>query len=420
MSQFPGIESKSVHDRVQAVKTAGLQGTPEDVPRLLEIARLDNSPGVRLAAAAAAADVLSRHRTGAAAANFTAAQKFAVLDAFKGLDPGVNPSLFAALGALGGKKALARILIGVRDPRFDVRNGAAVGLLRYCVSWDAAGDESLRDQVIALLDDVRLRPDALASVLEICAACGWQDVRPALARYLGREDQLGQAAERAQERLDLSADPSTIEGNWLSDGRDAAEVNPEPGTPAWLILRGDLGLEAGSLSPIRWRMESGTHLRMRRGNERVDRELRRMWLTTQDNQEPAPALQMEGRTYRRATPADVIALAELLLDSGGGVDRRRREEVAELVLPLLPETLPGRRAAALLQISVGRYQDALERLDGLMKGRKKVSPDLYFHLGEALAGVERMDEAREAWNEYLERAGKRGVHITKARRRLEK
>ncbi len=422
MAEFEGIDSKSVHDRVRAVQEAAQRGGIEHVALLLEMAREDKSPGVRLGAAAAAADILSRYRTGPRAADFTPGQKLAVLAAFKGLDPGVNPSLFQILGALGGRRALGRLLIGVRDPRFDVRNGAIVGLLRYCASAAVAGDERVSEQVIALLDDERLRPDALAGVMDLCAACGWQQARPRIEQHLDREDQVGQAAARAIERLDYAADPEAVAGSWMSTGLDAGEVDPEPRTPAWLLLHGDLGLigEPGSLSPIRWRMEGPAHLRLRRGNERVDYTLRRMWLSPGPDRPPGPALQFDGRTWYPAGAEGLLALAEVLLESGGGVDRRRRDEVVSLVLPLLPDTAPGRRVAARLQLAVGRYDEAITAFQALIASRKKPSADLYFHLGEALDGAGRIGEARAAWERYLAAAGKRGAHIAKARRRLER
>jgi len=420
-SAFPGIDSKSVHDRVKAVQMAALEGRVDDIPMLLGLAQKDKSPGVRLGAAAAAADILSRYRTGEAAASFTIPQKLAVLGAFKGLDPGINPALFQVLGALGGKKALGRLKIGVRDPRYDVRNGAIVGLLRYCSSLAVAKDEAVRDTVIGLLDDDRLRPDSRAGIILICASCGWSEARGRIEAELDREDQVGQAAAAAVERLDYAADPTTMAGSWYSSGLDAGEINPGAGISAWLLLHGELGLigAVGELSPIRWRMEGPAHLRIRRGNERVDWDVRRMWLSPGPDQPEAGALQFEGRMWYPATIENLLELSEVLLDSGGGVDRRRREEVVALVLPMLPDTEPGRRAAALLELSVGHFDESIELLSAMM-AKKKAAVELHFFLGEALSGAGREDEARKSWQTYIDQAGKRGPHLTKARRRLEK
>ena len=419
MSTLPETVRKGdTHARVAALQELARTGEPEVIVELLQIAREDKSPGVRLAAASASADILSRYRVGPRAAELDKWGRLAVFDAFKGIDPGVSPPVMAVLGALGLPKGLDRLLVGLRDPRYDVRNGAAVGLMRFAISASVADDEEAPAKVIAALGDARYRSDALTEMMRVCVSAGWPQAERAILQHLDRKDQAGEFAKEALERFEQAAQDDFVVGAWRSDGLDAGEVDPEPRTGAWLILLGELGLfgKDGELTPIRWRIEDGTVV-LRKGNERVDWQPRRMWRYL-GGEEPVKGLQIEGITFQAAEPADLIGLAEQIADGGGGIDRRRREEVADMVKDLLPDTVPARQALALLQLSVGRFEEAHELLEALIGARKKPPAALYFHLGEALAGLGRKADAKVAWQTYLERAPKKGPFVNRAKARL--
>ena len=59
------LKSKSISDRAAGCRDLSLVGTVEHLDALADLAGSDRSPGVRLSAAAAAADILSRCRIGA-------------------------------------------------------------------------------------------------------------------------------------------------------------------------------------------------------------------------------------------------------------------------------------------------------------------------------------------------------------------
>ena len=202
---FELLTHKSIHDRAEGARQLALIGTTEDVAKLMKIAQEDKSPAVRLGCAGAAADILSRYRTGHARRKLNMAAREAILAQFRAMDPGVNPGLFAVLATLDVPRALDRIIVGLRDPRYDVRQGAGVGLLRYCTSGSVAKNDRIPNKVIALLGDRRIRADVLASIMRVCVACGWQAARGSIEQHLDRGDQVGAAAEEFAATLNGNA-----------------------------------------------------------------------------------------------------------------------------------------------------------------------------------------------------------------------
>ena len=65
------LKSKAISDRAAGCRDLALTGTVEHLEILADLAASDKSPGVRLNAAAAAADILSRCRTGEARARLS-------------------------------------------------------------------------------------------------------------------------------------------------------------------------------------------------------------------------------------------------------------------------------------------------------------------------------------------------------------
>ena len=217
--ELPSLDAEDVPTRIAAVRELGLHGKPDIISRLVELARTDASPAIRLATAAAAADILSRYRVGKRAKELNLEERRKLLALFNGIDPGVNSGLFSMLASLGLPEAVGRISIGLRDPRGGVRVGAAVGLLRLVCSVQAHGDKELERRIVALLQDKRLKPDALAEVAEVlCAAVGYhvrRDPRPARheRRAVGRGGHVPRTPAVVQ--------PISRSAATSSDGRDA-------------------------------------------------------------------------------------------------------------------------------------------------------------------------------------------------------
>ena len=138
------LQSKDISDRAAGCRDLSLMGTVENLEVLAELAAADKSPGVRLNAAAAAADILSRCRNGEARAALSDEQRDAFVSVFGRINPAVNAGVFPIMACLDHAKSRQMIFGGLRDPQADVRLGAAVGLMRLCSSVSTAGTRHSR------------------------------------------------------------------------------------------------------------------------------------------------------------------------------------------------------------------------------------------------------------------------------------
>lgn len=426
------LQRRSVHDRAEGARRLGAHGGPQHLALLLDVARTDPSPAVRLCAAGSAGDVLGRHRLGSSRAAVSDALRQRVLDVFKGVDPGVNPGLFGTLGALGDVRALDRIFVGLRDPRHDVRKGAVVGLKRHVLSAQCQGDAVLEARVVELLDDPRLRPDALADLARVVASAGWRTAAPRLEALAAREDQVGQAAAQGLATLDALWAPDMVQGAWACDGRDAGEElaevfrddqgpRPERPPPTWWLVghTGEL-LELPAGDPSRLRGGSlqwvGADVIVAWAGQAPERLPFRPLVVLVGPDRESQAIQVGERTFTRGDPAAVGGLAEELASSAAS-DPVLAATTLSVLEPSLPENARGLRVATLLKVAAGRPLEAVDGVRAALEGRKKPAADLWFVLGEALSATGDEAGALAAYADYLERAPK-GPFAARARRRL--
>ena len=406
------LGSNRISERAAAGRDLSKVGTLDLVPRLVEQAQSDPSPAVRLTLASAAADILSRHRVGPAAASLSAEQRRELAARIRGVDPGINAGLFSMLAALGTPESFQQIAVGLRDPRGGVRVGAAVGLMRLCMSVAACGDAELERNVVALLEDRRLKPDALAEVARVCGAVGYRSARDVLSELV-LSGVHADAVATAQDVLAAAGAP--LAGAWLSDGRDAGEVNPSPTLPTVLWLISDRGaVEAGPEGWIAQTVEPAT--------------VRRMFIRRAGETDPAPALQLAGRTFTRAREADFLdaldraARADQLDgDALPAEDTASVEDqlAAAALVVELNEGGPALRARGLLLARAGLREEALEALEAATQA-KRAPADTWFLLGELYHALGRAPEARQAWEGYLKREKrKRAPQLERATARLE-
>ena len=225
------LQSKDISDRAAGCRDLSLMGTVENLEVLAELAASDKSPGVRLNAAAAAADILSRCRNGEARAALSDEQRDAFVSVFGRINPAVNAGVFPIMACLDHAKSRQMIFGGLRDPQADVRLGAAVGLMRLCSSVSTAGDETLEEAVTGLLADTRHQRTpshrSRGSVRRRVHLC---DGSHSLSQLSGTH------AEMVMELGVLDAH-HPLQGVWYSDGNDAGETNPHPlRVPCWLSL----------------------------------------------------------------------------------------------------------------------------------------------------------------------------------------
>ncbi len=418
---FELLTHKSIHDRAEGARQLAEVGSPDHLERIVEIARNDKSPAVRLGMAGAAADILSRYRTGSSRRKITQGRRNELLSAFRALDPGVNPGLFAMIATLDVPRSLDRILIGLRDPRYDVRQGAAVGLLRYCTSANVAADGRVPIKVIGLLSENRIRPDVLAEVMRVCVACGWQQARRAIEAHLDRGDQVGSAAEECLARLEELAEPETLLGVWRCRGTDAGERNPRSRKTTWLVLDsagGFRGTEGGPYEPLSWRLDDDGAMELGEGDDAKVLRLRVMWLADL-GAEAGPVLQMGVQTWHSGQEEAVLALAADWVASTGSSPAQDRAAMVSALLPLLPENAAGQKAAARLELASGQGAAAQERLETVLGKRKKAPPELLFLLGcaQELAGDAK--GAKKSFKAVLTNSGGKGEWSARAQEKLD-
>ncbi len=417
------LVSVTVHDRVEELRVIGVTGDIGKVGGLLELAQEDRSPAVRLRAAESAASILVRHRVGPRRDLLSVTERRSLLDGFKTLDPGENLGLFSVLAALDLPRCLGRILVGLRDPRYDVRLSALVGLRKFSCSLSLFDDENLSKRIIDVISDKRHKPDVTASLAEFCASMGWSDVRPLLTEFLTREDQVGSAAENALELLDLAESVESFPGIWFSNGLDMNEVQDTEGPVAWLALRDD---GAGVLhdddvggEPIRWVAEQSNSLRITVGRETISHRVRRLNVVFDNNAEPAPVMQFNGRVWYQRDDEYAIQVGEHFLGDSSGIRKVKRERFVDTLLPMIPDTPVGTLMTARLAANVGRYDSSITDIKGLMSAVKKPGSNLYFHLAEAYEGSGDMKKAIDALQGCVS-ADKGGAHYEIATSKLAK
>lgn len=395
------LRARSIHERCAAARDLARFGTPDDIPTLVQLAQDDLSPAVRLGAAGAAADILSRYRVGPARDALDDDRRRALFDLFKGMDPGVNAGLFSMLACIGLPEGLKRILVGLRDPRGDVRLGAAIGLLRLCSSSAVHGDAAVEAAVVETLRDPRLKPDALAEVAWVAARVGFRTARPAIAalELAGNHRDL---ADKALALIDSYEAP--LFGAWFTDGRDASEVNPVPAAPTGFAVFGPAGALMGDGDDgATWSYLDGV----------LPGGIRRMLLRRVGDVEAAPAFQLGGRTWYAADEDQLMAAVELVarpdaLDWGALAAASPLDEHAPQVFAAhLPAGAPGDYARGLLCARAGDLPGAVEALVASVEGKRKVPRDATYFAGRALLAAGRVDEGRALLDAFAKKARKK-------------
>ena len=389
------LDDKSISVRAAACRDLSKSGTVEDLARLAQAAQHDKSPAVRLGTAAAASDILSRLRLPPQSDSLDAEGRKAVLELFKRVDPRLNPGVFSVFACLDLEAGLSRVRIGLRDPRGEVRMGAAVGLMRLCTSWARAGDSELRSAVVEMLKDRRLRPDAVAEVARVCMASGITEALPVLERLdVGGVHQ--DLVEVAISKLEAAT--SRPVGVWMSDGRDAGEIRPVALAAPKLLVVGDAGaavLVDGQWSSLELSASSWRAMHYRRAG----------------SQSPGPTLQVDGTTYYAVEdaelidaidtvlPAERLAFADPVAQAIGHLARSLAERLGDAPVDS--------RACGLLWASIGDAQSARDAFESGV-GKRKAPADLRYLHGAALMASGDADGAKAVWTECVAKARRKG------------
>ncbi|MBM75801.1 MAG: hypothetical protein CMK59_10410 [Proteobacteria bacterium] len=228
------ILDKDVHVRAAATRDLSNIGDVDDIELLLNIAKEDSSLAVRHNAADAISDILSRHRIRDLLPHKKAKKIFTQFR--KSVSPISNPAILMAYGALGIPEVLNILGIALREPRMEIRWGAALGIHRYCCSSATIGDQDLEEWVVGLLASGNYDTDAQSHLLKICSAASF---RSGLKYFESIQPSEREELDSYFKQLSLGSVPNR--GLWVSSGLDAVEINPLLKEPyQWCLIAGDV------------------------------------------------------------------------------------------------------------------------------------------------------------------------------------
>ena len=361
------LATKDIAARAAGARALSLVGTVEHLELLAGVAGGDPSPGVRLSAAAAAADILSRVRFGAARDALNEDQRSVFLDLYRKVDPALNPGVFPVFACLDCAGSFQVIAGGLRDPRGDIRLGAAVGLMRLCSSAAVVGNEALEEQVVSLLADTRHKPDAIAQIARVCAAVGYRSAIE-IIRCLQLTGKHAEVVHESLGILDGASHP--LSGVWFSDGRDAGETNPD--SPMGFALMGFKDRDAVLHEGKGWK------------SKRFPKDVRRMFIRRPGEAEAKPAFQFGGRTFYWGLGQAVEALCKPNWSELSASPSSKASDIAmDLIGSQLEENAESHRALAILAADSGQVEVAQAALSSAISG-KKTPADCWLFLADML------------------------------------
>jgi hypothetical protein len=384
------LSKGNIHERAAATRDLEKYGGLDVIPILVEHAVSDPSPAIRHNSADAISDILSRFRN-LKRGGLTKKKKAALMPMILRIPPSRNNAVFLIHACIGTMECLQHICAGLRDPRSEVRLGAAIGLLRFCQSASTLGDRAVEKQVVQLLAEPRLSPDAIAHVARACAAVGFASAVPLLRRIdLGGGH--GETVAAAEDQLLQAGEPPM--GLLVSDGCDAGEYNLSPTIPtAICAIEGDsAALQIGTDGT--WDIWEGYG----------KLPWRRMWFRRVGEPTPGPAFQIGKRTWYMATKEDL----EQLLKREAKLERLEAEPGCQLLAKILSARAEKSDSKAwrdigILMMRAHEWDRGIDALKCSIEG-KRTPIDTWYYLGEcALSGGDRV-AAEEAWSICLQKS----------------
>ena len=391
-----GLGAKDIPTRAASARDLAVAGGADVIDRLLTVAVRDTSPGVRLAAAGAAADILSRHRLPPVFPSIPAEDRARWLAAVAAVDPGLNTGLFAVCGTLGTPEAFARVLAGLRDPRQDVRAGACVGLWRAVVSSVVNGDAEMEARVVATLTDLRIRIESRVEIARICVDAGYGSSALAGTRTLP-DQTTRRTREAAEELVGRMEAPPNLAGLWIDRGVDVGAVGGKARAASACIML--------SRTDAIFIAENGQVARCA-----PEGPLRMLRAKAADKEALGPVLQIGLRSFWLAEAEDLCHAADRLIAAG-------RFDLLADCDDLIGVSSAGLRVRGAAFLAQGRLDEAVLALEASVAG-KKVPTDASWFLADALHRLDRGGEAVPHLEHYLAKAPKRAPYLVEAKKRL--
>jgi len=410
------LKEKSIAVRAEAARGLGEKGGTDAIEPLVDTAIGDVSPGVRLAAAGAASDILSRYRLPDKRAGLSEERRLALLKRFRAMDPGVNTGLFQVVASLGLPAGMTILVRGLRDPRGDVRTGALVGLERMCASAAFNGSRPVERALFAALADHRQQPEMLVELARLMLRLGYRGLIEPLHALEGRL-----AAERGAalgELLQLASEsPATpsVAGCWTSRGPDVGEVRVRLGPRRWLLPMGGICATGSDKRLQTDRLLISSSGVFRRAGKKADLPVRRLQARL-EGMEGTEVLQVGLDSYRLAQEREILRLLDALL-ALPGVDAAARAEGRRAIEPALSKRMAGDYVRGVMALWNGELREAVSLLSQVGSGAS-IPAEALWHLSDALFQLDQPAEAREYLKKYLEKADARSVYRERGRQLL--
>lgn len=410
------LKSADIAQRAAGARDLAHVGTWEDVEDLVRLAMGDKSPAVRLYTAAAAGDILARHRGAAGQKALTAVQKEAVHAWVRGVDPERNNGILMLLSAVADKAAIDRLGRNLtKSADSAVRIGAATALRRMAVSGGPFDEAHLIESAKKWLTG-KVHPEVPIEVGKLVGECGWPGFDDLLRTLAGGTKAAIGTADVARKQLDARATPAGWEGIYESDGRDVFEVR-DTAPPTWVaIVDGTWwSIEAtpkGKKKPATEPKRASVPIAFAGYGGAVGKEPVRMVFAPKVGEPDlrAPAVQHGGVTYWKQEGKALAEWVEAHIDEVDGCE--------PLMIGLArwldgQESAAAQRARAVLTWKGGDAACARRILEDQI-ATKKPRVDVYLVLAKVCLELGDKKSAKKALDEFLEKAAKKAPERTEA------
>lgn len=409
---YDALKSKHIPERAEAICELEKNGTIQDLDIIMTHMTKDKSAAIRFIAADALSDILSRYRYGPSRSEFSQDDRLLWLNKIMEISLQDNIAASLIIAVLDIPQSLGILLSGFRHPHSEVRLSSAVGLLRYLQSFSKRKEAEIEPMILSILIDSTLYSDSVVYLAELCVAFNYRKSLPLLEQYsfVGEH---GRLLDIAKERL--SSPPDAFNGLWLSDGNDAGEFNPNTSnSKAFLIVSEEKRLFR-ELSDEEWTIIG------------EDVPLYPLFFRRIGFPSPDRVIQIQGRTFFKLSNEEMdnflqsegVTKNYSQLESGHQVADPKLELLAQAIAIQIPEeTSKNWRDLGGVWLRAGHPERALASLETALLG-KRTPVDTHFFIGEALSKLNRITEAKAAWEYCLSKSrSDRPAHVKWCNNRL--
>lgn len=402
------LKSKNLSERAAASRDLARHGSFDDVDLLLSHAMTDKSPSVRLYAAAAAADIVSRHRGAHGQPTLTNEQCEDIRERVRQLDPSVNPSVLMVLCAAADAASLKRLGRMAKDLRVGVRLGVTTTLRR--VGLSAVGDRVLVERVLTeWFEDSRMPADVQVEMVRLAGEFGFTALADHVLRMAGKGDNAEEVSAEATDRLRARSEQACWSGLFFSNGLDIFEIAPEPRDAAWVLISdGEVVDQAHERCTFALVDGMGVF-----GKESVPM----VWAPPAPATDYGPTLLWRSRAWSKVAPAQLGAFIEGHVDDFGALHASGLRVLSEQMAELDAPGTPIHRAAAL--VLAGDAAGATVLLQPLLD-KAKPRADVYYWAGRASLVTGDSKAGVAYLEQYLAKARKKAPLLDSAKVLLSK